>query len=101
MRGRFYLAALWVAALLALAGCGPSEGDVLDKRWKPDLSYWGTMVSCSGTGKTLSCSTIPHWYYIPADYILILRVPSGDVQDKHVDRKSYYSINVGDHFKEV
>lgn len=26
MRGRFYLAALWVAALLALAGCGPSEG---------------------------------------------------------------------------
>lgn len=89
-----------VAAVILLAGCGPKEGLVLDKRWKPDLSYWGTRDVCSYTGNRPYCSTYPHWYSMPAEWILILKTPEGDVKDKYVSQTKYYTINVGDYYKE-
>lgn len=86
--------------LLVLTGCGgPKEGRVLDKRWKPDLSYWGTQVSCSGSPQR--CSTVPHWYYNPPVWYLILETPDGDVKEKSVKKKVYYKINIGDYYTEA
>lgn len=89
-----------VLAVLLLTGCGPKEGDVVDKRWKPDLSYWGVITQCTSYGNRTQCNTVPHWYYVPARYILILRVETGEIKDKDVRRSVYYSINVGDHYQE-
>lgn len=89
-----------VAAVILLAGCGPKEGLVLDKRWKPDLSYWGTETTCTGSGSSYRCTTGPHWYYNPPVWILILNTPEGDVKDKYVSQTKYYTINVGDYYKE-
>jgi hypothetical protein len=96
MRRIVSAAALGLVFVLALAGCGPKEGDVLDKRWKPDLSYWA--VACSTINGRTSCG--PHWFYVPAEYILVLETPDGDIKEKNVKRKVYYKINVGDHYKE-
>lgn len=86
--------------LLVLTGCGPKEGLVLDKRFKPDLSYWGTQTTCTTTNGRQSCTTGPHWYYNPPQWILVLKTPEGKVKDKHVKQKVYYSINIGDYYKE-
>lgn len=86
--------------LMALTGCGPKEGRVLDKRWKPDLSYWGTQTSCTSYNGRSRCTTNPHWYYVPAQWILILETPDGDVKEKNVKRKIYYKIKIGDYYKE-
>lgn len=88
--------AFLLIALLVLTGCGPKEGLVVDKVYKPDLSYWGVSTSCSGT----RCTTGPHWYYIPQEWNLFLEVPDGDVKIKHVKAKVYYKINLGDYYKE-
>lgn len=86
--------------LLVLVGCGAKEGRVLDKRWKPDLSYWGTQTSCSIINGKSRCTTSPHWHYNPPEYYLILEVPGGDVKDKRVNKKVYYKTNVGDYYRE-
>jgi hypothetical protein len=82
--------------LIFIVGCGPKEGLVVDKIHKPDLSYWGTSVSCSGT----RCTTGPHWYYNPEEFKLVLETPDGDVKDKHVKKKIWYKTNIGDYYKE-
>lgn len=91
---------VFLVMLLLLAGCGPKEGKVLDKRWKPDLSYWGTQTSCTTINNRSTCTTTPHWYYVPAEWILILMTPEGKVKEKNVKKQVYYTINVGDYYKE-
>lgn len=86
--------------LLFLTGCGPKEGKVIDKRWKPDLSYWTTTTDCTGVGSQRRCYTRPYWNGIPAEYILTLEVPDGDIKDKHVSKKVYYKTNIGDYYRE-
>lgn len=86
--------------LFALAGCGPKEGLVVDKHYKPDLSYWGTQTSCSGTGRNQSCVTGPHWYYNPPVYTLVLQTPDGKIKNKDVKKQIYYTIKIGDYYKE-
>lgn len=90
-----------VLAVLFLAGCGPKEGLVVDKHYKPDLSYWGTQTSCTTRANgTQSCTTGPHWYYNPPEYHLTLKTPEGDIKDKSVKKKIYYTINIGDYYRE-
>lgn len=94
-----YLSAI-LMCLLILTGCGPKEGEVIDKRWKPDLSYWGTQTTCTTVNNRSRCTTSPHWYYNPPVYYLILRTPEGKVKDKSVGRTTYYNTNVGDYYRE-
>lgn len=43
---------------------------------------------------------MPHWYYNPPQWYLILETPDGDVKEKNVKKKVYYKINVGDYYRE-
>lgn len=88
--------AMLILAILLLAGCGPKEGVVLDKIYKPDLSYWGTEVRCGSNG----CRPVNEWHWRPQEWKLILETSDGDVKEKKVNKKIYYKINVGDHYKE-
>jgi outer membrane biogenesis lipoprotein LolB len=88
-----------LALLAMLTGCGPKEGEVVDKRWKPDLSYWGTKTECTTINNRSRCTTSPHWYYNPAQYYLILRTPEGKVREKNVKRKVYDGISVGEYYR--
>lgn len=96
---RRFLALLFIILLL-ITGCGPKEGLVVDKRFKPDLSYWGTQTSCTTVNGRSRCTTSPHWYSNPAQWILVLKTPEGKIKDKHVRQQVYYTIEVGDYYKE-
>jgi hypothetical protein len=105
------VAALTGAALLALTGCGPDEGDIVDKQYREDLSYWtsGPVQHCSttysGSGKyrtsRTSCytRTESRYHYDPAQYWFMLRTEDGKVHRKDVSDDVWYRWSIGDHFK--
>lgn len=88
-----------VAIFMLLVGCGPKEGLVIDKHWKPDMSYWDTHTTCTVTNGRQRCTTSPFWNHHPAEYHLILKTPEGKIKDKSVSKQIYYNINVGDYYR--
>lgn len=111
MKNLLKVAALSGAALLVLVGCGPDEGDIVDKQYREDMSYttWGPVTHCTtyytgtGTRRTSrqSCSTRTesHYHYDPAQYWLMLRTEDGKVHRKDVSDDVWYRWNIGEHFK--
>lgn len=73
--------AVALLAAAALAGCGPSEGTVVQKQYSPAEWYWTTCYRSETytTGKTTSTRQVPYTcqQYRPASYSLYLREEVG------------------------
>lgn len=95
--------AVVAVALLALTGCGPTEGEVVDKKHIPNRSYWGNVPveTCSGTGSARRCTTRweNRYHSRPEEWHLYLNF-QGKVHDKRVNRTTYYRWNIGDYYQE-
>jgi len=70
-----------LVAAVALAGCGPSEGTVIEKQYRPAEWYWTTCYRTVSVpnGKTTVTRSEPYacQQYRPASYDLYLREDVG------------------------
>jgi len=108
---RVAAALLALVAALALAGCGPSEGTVVQKSYSPAEWYWTTCYRTETTtinGKPQSRS-YPYscQQYRPASYDLYLREDVGVASSREpeegwrgVGEKVYMACEVGQYFRE-
>jgi hypothetical protein len=105
-------AAVALVAAVALAGCGPAEGTVVQKDYRPAEWYWTTCYRTETTtinGKPQSRS-YPYscQQYRPASYSLYLREETGGAPGKHepeegwrsVGQKAYMACTEGEYYRD-
>lgn len=87
--------------LLVLSACAPSKGTIEKKDYDGEFYMWQAgYQSCSGTGASRSCVTIPgHMQYYPASYDLYI-VNGDDKGWKSVSPETYEKANVGDYYND-
>jgi len=89
-------AAVALVAAVALAGCGPAEGTVVQKDYRPAEWYWTTCYRSVPyyNGKTTSTRTVPYscQQHRPASYSLYLREETGGAPGKHEPEAGWRSV---------
>jgi hypothetical protein len=112
VRRRFGAAVVAILAAVALTGCGPSEGTVVEKQYSAAEWYWTTCYRTETTtinGKPQSRS-YPYscQQYRPASYNLYLREEVGGAPGKHepeagwrsVGERVYMACKVGQYYRD-
>lgn len=111
MRRRIGAAVVALVAAVALTGCGPTEGTVTDKDYRPAEWY---MTTCYRTtpyydGKTTRTRSEPYpcQQYRPASYNLYLQEDVGVASSREpeagwrsVGEKVYMACKVGQYYRE-
>lgn len=112
MNRRFGAAVVALVAAVALTGCGPSEGTVVEKQSRPAEWYWTTCYRTVTVpnGKTTTTRSEPYacQQYRPASYDLYLREEVGGAPGKHepeagwrsVGERVYMACEVGEYYRD-
>lgn len=108
---RVRVAAVALLTAAVLAGCGPSEGTVVEKQYTPADWYWTTCtrsVPTTVNGKpSTRVESYPCQQYRPASYSLYLREDVGVASSREADEgwrgvgeRVYMACEIGQYYRE-